>query len=735
MKTGSCGSLVLGLGSGLGSLMVLSGCTAMAPMSGDCPPFEVRVEVEETAFSCPEYKTTNNGSGMFWGSGSSQIVRLDDRVFISAFEHVPGCAPLNNARWALHERDTGGWHLRQRDEKGRTREPCPLAVSHSGRLLMSANPTLAPWIDAKPDPKTGKIPVRGGPAQPEFLEFDPASPERAPKHLIPRWANEQKFSDHSYRAFGADGDNGEFVLFNKVGATHTAWAFLDRHGKWKTGELIWPKGEDPKHSVWRSDVTPVNYANVVLSNRQVYCIGQSPYNIWNRIDPANTETWGRGKWGWRMRKLHYAWTPDIATTPFREWSVVDDTMDDGGTIGMGDSWLAPDGRLHVVYQKHPINPKLRDQYFPDIKRDYRLCYAILKDGQVLQKRVLLAGGETTGPLEPHGYIGHPRFHITPDHSMYILCKIRGTTPETRPQSGTYALRVGADGAVSEPVRIPLERPPRSSFFTASPRAGNRLTETADLLIADTIDGKPVARYARLSFCPPYTPVVTIKGTGFALAGEGRQIELEAEVADPQGDAVSVRWRLPDGSVRDGISLKWLVPPAVGNNFTVIAEATDGDGNTGRGARSLSLPPAELAEASNLVFIEAETLAAQGGGEAKVCHPVNVKDASISYWHMSIGHWLEWDLDVPADGKYELWMRYTTDCSGTRRSLLIDGKSPGPAFANIAVPTTGGWCTDLDQWAYMRLGTALELTAGKHRLRMTNLADGLGVDFFILRPSP
>lgn len=120
-----------------------------------------------------------------------------------------------------------------------------------------------------------------------------------------------------------------------------------------TGQLIWPKGKDPKCSVWRGDTTPVNYANVILSDRQVYYIGQSPYNIWDRIDPANTETWRRSKWGWRMRKLHCAWTPDIATTPFREWTVIDDTMADGGTIGLGDSWLAPNGRLHVGVAEAP----------------------------------------------------------------------------------------------------------------------------------------------------------------------------------------------------------------------------------------------------------------------------------------------------------------------------------------------------------------------------------------------
>ena len=696
-------SAALPLAAGL--MFLLSNASASAA-AGEPPPFEVRVEVEETAFEVPAYKVTNNGSGMFWGSGSSQLVRIGDKLFASAFEAVPGCAPLNNARWALYARGADGWHFCQRDLKERTREPCPLGVSHAGRLLMSVNPTLAPWIDAPPDGKGAKVLSRGGPARPEFLEFDSAHPGQEPKHWIPKWEGQPEFTEHSYRAFAADGANGEFILFHKVGSTHTAWAFLDREGKWKTGQLLWPKGEDPRYSVWRGERTPVNYANVALSNRQAYYIGQSPYNIWNRIDPLQTETWGRSKWGWRMRKLHYAWTPDITTTPFVEWRVVDDTMDDGGTIGMGDSWLAPDGRLHLVWQKTPIHPKLRDTHFPDIKRDWRICYGTLKDGKLLEKRVLFAGGETTGPVHPSGYIGHPRLHVTPDHTLYVICKLTGTTPATREQSGTYAVRIGAGGTVSAPVRIPLERPIKSAFFTATPRAGNRLTDAADLLIADTIDGRPVVRYARVRFGPAQSPKITISGKTLALPGEGREVHLVAEASDPQNDVASIQWRLPGGNVRRGASLRWNAPASLGARLVVEVVATDRAGNSGRARKVVSLPPAELAQTTGLMRVEGEAFVAQGGGKARICHTVNASGTSISYWHVDLGHWLEWELEAPADGRYELWMRYTTACGKTRRSLQIDGAVPNPACADIAVPTTGGWSGTEDNWHYLKLAPPL-----------------------------
>jgi N-acyl-D-amino-acid deacylase len=481
--------------------------TAQSDATAQRPaPFEVRVEAEEVVCPLPAYEVTNNGSGMFWDSGCTQLVRVGDRLFVSAFEAVPGAAPLNNARWALYERGADGWKLCQRDLKDRTREPCPLAVSHAGRVLMSVNPTLAPLIPSPPDVEKKKMLAsggelrhqwRGGPARPEFLEFAPAHPEQEPKHLVPPWNGEPKFTEHSYRTFAADGARGEFVLFQNIGSTHSQWAFLDRDGGWKTGQLVWPEGEDTRYSPYHDTRARVNYPNAILSHRQLHFIGTSPYNIWKRIDPLKTETWGRERWGARMRKIHYAWTPDITTSPFTAWTVVADTMDDGGTLTLGDSWLAADGRVHVVWQQDPIHPRLRDTYFPDIKRDWRLWYGVLKQGKLLEKRVLFSGGETTGPLQP---TGRPRFHVTPDQTLYILYNLTGTTPATKEQTGSYAVRVEADGAISSAVRIPLQRPLTGTFFTATPRSGNQLADAADLLLADTMDGKPVACYARIRFC-------------------------------------------------------------------------------------------------------------------------------------------------------------------------------------------------------------------------------------------
>ncbi|MDX9979389.1 MAG: hypothetical protein RBU25_04985 [Lentisphaeria bacterium] len=706
------------------------------------PPFEVVVEVEENAFPMPAYLDTNNGSAMFWGSGNTHLGRIGERLFATAHEVVPGCAPLNNARWALYERKADGWHLCQRDETERTREDTPLAVSHDGRLLLSVNPTLAPWEDAPPDLSTrtmakrgGEISHqwRGGPARPEFLEIDLVRPEQPPKVWQPPWRNEPKFTEHTYRSFSADGANGEFLLMTNIGNTHAEWALLDRNREWHIGQIHWPPYTiDPAYTPYHAKTARVNYRNVILHNRAVHVFGETAYNIWNRIDPEKPETWGRANWGGRIRKLFYAWTPDLTATPFSEWVALDDTMDDGGTVSQGDAWLAPDGRVHVVWTTAPIHPGLRNQYFPDIKRDQHLRYGVVQDGKVLEKRTLCSGGETTGPLWPEG---KPRFHATPDHQLYILFYLRDVSTRTPKQTGLYAVRVETDGSVSPPVRIPVEHP-SSVFYTTTPRSGNPASETAELLGSAEIDGKLMNRYIRLRFQPAAAPLVEISGQKLRLPGEGRTIRLESRVRDLQNDAEpAVAWQLPGDLVQHGKSLEWTAPPEAGETFTIRAVARDAQGHEGSATVVVSLPPPALANLETAIRIEAEDYVAEGGGTAKICDPYQASGRSISYWHQEIGHWLEWEADIAVAGRYELWLRYTTACTATRRSLLLNGTSPGPAFADIPFPGTGGWSGTEDQWRYRKLPAPLDLPVGKHRLRLTNLADGLGADFLLLVPLP
>ena len=106
---------------------------------------------------------------------------------------------------------------------------------------------------------------------------------------------------------------------------------------------------------------------------------------------------------------------------------------------------------------------------------------------------------------------------------------------------------------------------------------------------------------------------------------------------------------------------------------------------------------------------------------------------ITYWHETLGHWLQWAVPIAIEGDYRIYLRYATDSENTRRCLTIDGASPGQAFDDMAIPASGGFCTERDDWAYYSAGgeATVHLTVGEHTLRMANLGDGLALDYLLL----
>ena len=84
----------------------------------------------------------------------------------------------------------------------------------------------------------------------------------------------------------------------------------------------------------------------------------------------------------------------------------------------------------------------------------------------------------------------------------------------------------------------------------------------------------------------------------------------------------------------------------------------------------------------------------------------------SSWNVQ-GQWIEWKLDVPADGLYYLAMRARQDVisgSFTTRRIYIDGQIPFAEFGDVRVNY------DM-QWQNIELPYAIYLTEGKHVLRM------------------
>ncbi len=147
--------------------------------------------------------------------------------------------------------------------------------------------------------------------------------------------------------------------------------------------------------------------------------------------------------------------------------------------------------------------------------------------------------------------------------------------------------------------------------------------------------------------------------------------------------------------------------------------------------------AQLAEDQRII-IQAEDFSAQGGGEVEVMADRQATMGKmVTKWHQDEGHWLQWDFDVPADAGYKPIFRYATAGESTRRKVEIDGAVPHPAAEALAFKRTGGYGHSHLDWQFRTLtdeagqDVVLPLAAGKHTLKMTNLGDGLGLDFVIL----
>lgn len=438
------------------------------------PPINPVVEVEETVY---QYEDAKNGAGPTWCVGSTCLVRIGDDVFTSGLETLKQFEPLNNVRWLLFKREAEGWTLQRADPTGRTREPCPLACFRGGPLFMSVNP----GVDI--DPKK-----HGSAARPEILQFD-ASDLKAPfQTLLPEWQGSPDFREHSYRTFAANGANRELILFQNISTTHAEWAFLDREGKWHSGQLSWPKREDTSISPYGSDRARVNYPNVVLRDRAVYLVGSSAYNKWARVSAATPELIGR-KWGSRWRVLHYTWTPDITKEPFRPWLRIANTFDNGGWLFNGDLWVAPNRDVHIVWFEHPLSWRLR-VHFPDIDRLFSYKYARVRDGQIVERRALLQEHSNTAKRFPYRH-GNPRLHVTPDSRLFAVYHVMANGPDNRVHEN-HLMELYPDGTQSQPVTLPLKHP-FSRFFTATPRAGCAPSYTLDLL------GSPTGRERTIGY--------------------------------------------------------------------------------------------------------------------------------------------------------------------------------------------------------------------------------------------
>ena len=296
-----------------------------AVLRAEQPRLQPVVEVEESVY---EFQPADNGAGPMWCGGSTCLVRGKQGLLASGLETLAQFKPLNNCRWTLFQSTGQGWQRISADQKGRTREPCPLVGFHDGRVFLSSNPTLA-------EPTS-----YGGPARPELLQISVADGNVSLRSVLPGWSGDPEFTEHSYRSFAADGARGEMILLQNVGYGHAEWAFCNAEGQWSAaGQLKWPWGAEYDHP------QPVRlcYPNVMLKDRAVHFCGVSdilePYTKWREYKKELT---GRD-WDYDFRRLFYTWSDDITTGEFHSWVEIASRDDTCGWVRPSDLWIDDEG--------------------------------------------------------------------------------------------------------------------------------------------------------------------------------------------------------------------------------------------------------------------------------------------------------------------------------------------------------------------------------------------------------
>lgn len=99
-----------------------------------------------------------------------------------------------------------------------------------------------------------------------------------------------------------------------------------------------------------------------------------------------------------------------------------------------------------------------------------------------------------------GIIGSAgRFHVTPDHRLFVVCYAAGIEAGGRQVTENRVLEILPDGSAGRPVRLPLTKP-FASYFTTTVRGGSAPSRTLEMLGPRTGAGNTIS-YARVRLLP------------------------------------------------------------------------------------------------------------------------------------------------------------------------------------------------------------------------------------------
>ena len=147
--------------------------------------------------------------------------------------------------------------------------------------------------------------------------------------------------------------------------------------------------------------------------------------------------------------------------------------------------------MHLLWTERAIDERLRAKFFPEAKQSQSLNHALVREGKVIRRRTLMESTE-----DKPGLVGSAgRFHVTPDHRLFVVCFASGSEGGGRSVAENRILEILPGGSASAPVRLPLAKP-FTSYFTTTVRAGSPPSPTLEMLGPRTGAGNTIS-YARV----------------------------------------------------------------------------------------------------------------------------------------------------------------------------------------------------------------------------------------------
>lgn len=140
----------------------------------------------------------------------------------------------------------------------------------------------------------------------------------------------------------------------------------------------------------------------------------------------------------------------------------------------------------------------------------------------------------------------------------------------------------------------------------------------------------------------------------------------------------------------------------------------------------------------LRVVQAPSFTGEGGGTVRSGSGKRAAIGSSIFGWDSVGHWLEYTVEVPATGYYHFGLVYCSDMEGGERGLEVNGEQIDPDLT-LVFPATGGWANNSDDWRFFTAENEVvdrpllvKLNAGENLIRLTNLnGKGVNVDYLVV----